>query len=97
MFEPEGERIVAAYYGVSVASLLSPLRRGLARPRHVAIFLAHEARLSTAAGIGRRFRRHHTVVIRSARKISRLAQQDADLAETLAELRRRIVAARSGA
>lgn len=79
---------VAAASGETIDDLRGPCRaRVLSRARQVAYLLGHEQRYSLAR-IGRAVGgRDHTTVLHGLRLVTRLAREDPDLAEMIAEAR----------
>jgi hypothetical protein len=73
-------RTVAKYYSVSVRDIVSHRRtRKLIRPRHVAMYLAHEGGRYSLAIIGGVLGRDHTTIMHACRRIVRLREQDPEL------------------
>ena len=77
------QRVVAEYYKIKVADLLSKRRsRSVARPRQVAMSLAKELTNHSLPEIGDAFGgRDHTTVLHACRKIAELRDSNMDLAE----------------
>jgi chromosomal replication initiator protein len=77
------KRIVAEYYKIKVADLLSKRRnRSVARPRQVAMALAKELTNHSLPEIGDGFGgRDHTTVLHACRKIKELRDTSADIRE----------------
>jgi chromosomal replication initiator protein len=84
------QKIVAEYYKIKVADLLSKRRnRSLARPRQLAMALAKELTNHSLPEIGNAFNgRDHTTVLHACRKIAELKETDADIAEDYINLLR---------
>lgn len=85
------QRAVAAHYGQSIGEMLSQRHTPrLARPRHIAMYLARELTPRSYPEIGRMFRRDHTTVMSGVSRISssRAADQglDADIRAISASL-----------
>jgi hypothetical protein len=73
-------RAVARYYSVSVRDIVSHRRtRRLIRPRHVAMYLAHERGRYSLAIIGGVLGRDHTTIMHACRRIAELRQHDPQL------------------
>lgn len=72
---------VAQQFNVRIAELqTSSRKRRIARPRQVAMYLAHRHTTASLPEIGRRLgNRDHTTVIHGIRQIERLRNIDADL------------------
>jgi hypothetical protein len=80
-------RTVAKYYGVSLTDLLSCRRgRSVARPRHVAMYLAKELTSFSLPAIGRMLDRDHSTVMHGCRRIATLRLEDAKLDAEISEL-----------
>lgn len=77
------QRVVAEYYKIKVADLLSKRRsRSIARPRQTAMSLAKELTNHSLPEIGDAFGgRDHTTVLHACRKIKDLLKTDLDLQE----------------
>ena len=77
------QRIVADYYKIKVADLLSKRRtRSVARPRQMAMALAKELTNHSLPEIGDAFGgRDHTTVLHACRKINELKESDASIRE----------------
>lgn len=84
------QRVVAEYYKIKVADLLSKRRsRSVARPRQVAMSLAKELTNHSLPEIGDAFGgRDHTTVLHACRKIKELKEEDADIREDVKNLLR---------
>ncbi|WP_442928481.1 chromosomal replication initiator protein DnaA [Microbulbifer epialgicus] len=84
------QRVVAEYYKIKVADLLSKRRsRSVARPRQVAMSLAKELTNHSLPEIGDAFGgRDHTTVLHACRKIRQLQESDADIREDVKLLTR---------
>ncbi|WKD49847.1 chromosomal replication initiator protein DnaA [Microbulbifer spongiae] len=84
------QRVVAEYYKIKVADLLSKRRsRSVARPRQVAMSLAKELTNHSLPEIGDAFGgRDHTTVLHACRKIRELQSSDADIREDVKLLTR---------
>ena len=83
-------RIVAEYYKIKVADILSKRRnRSIARPRQMAMTLAKELTNHSLPEIGDAFGgRDHTTVMHACRKINELRQCDSDIEEDYVNLLR---------
>lgn len=84
------QRIVAEYYKIKVADLLSKRRsRSVARPRQVAMALSKELTNHSLPEIGNAFGgRDHTTVLHGCRKIKELRENSADISEDYKNLLR---------
>jgi chromosomal replication initiator protein len=84
------QRIVAEYYKIKVADLLSKRRsRSVARPRQVAMALSKELTNHSLPEIGNAFGgRDHTTVLHGVRKIKELRETNADISEDYKNLLR---------
>ena len=84
-------RAVARYYSVSVRDIVSHRRtRRLIRPRHVAMYLAHERGRYSLAIIGGVLGRDHTTIMHACRRIAELRQHDPGLDREIRVLIRRV-------
>jgi chromosomal replication initiation ATPase DnaA len=83
------QRATAQHFGLTAEQLSSGDRAAVvARPRHVAMFLARQLTRSSAAEIGRRFGgRDHATVVHAARRIEELLARDAGLAASVDRIR----------
>ena len=80
-------RAVAKYYGVALVDLLSCRRsRSVARPRHVAMYLAKELTRHSLPAIGRMLDRDHSTIQHGCRKIATLRLEDPKLDAEIREL-----------
>jgi len=88
------QRVVADYYKIKVADLLSKRRsRSVARPRQMAMSLAKELTNHSLPEIGNAFGgRDHTTVLHACRKIKELRESDTDIAEDYKNLLRHLTA-----
>jgi len=88
------QKVVAAYYQLRVADLLSKRRtRNIARPRQMAMFLAKSLTQHSLPEIGDAFGgRDHTTVLHACRKIESLCETDARFREDRARLLRELTA-----
>lgn len=84
------QRIVAEYYKIKMAELLSKRRtRSIARPRQVAMALSKELTNHSLPEIGDAFGgRDHTTVLHACRKIKELQESNADIREDYSNLLR---------
>lgn len=84
------QKIVAEYYKVKVADLLSKRRtRSIARPRQIAMALAKELTNHSLPEIGDAFGgRDHTTVLHAHRKIAELKESNTDISEDFMNLLR---------
>lgn len=84
------QRIVAEYYKIKMADLLSKRRtRSIARPRQVAMALSKELTNHSLPEIGDAFGgRDHTTVLHACRKIKELQESSADIREDYKNLLR---------
>jgi chromosomal replication initiator protein len=85
-------RAVSVFYGFSKIELCSIRRHGpLVRARQVAAFLCKTLTLRTLPDIARRLGgRDHTTILHAVRKIARLIETDAVLAEEVNALKKAI-------
>lgn len=73
-------RTVAGYYGLTPEQLVGPSRvQRIARPRHLAMFLADQKMDIGPSALGRTFDRDHSTVIQAIRKIGRELHHDPEL------------------
>ncbi|MBN9289290.1 MAG: chromosomal replication initiation protein DnaA [Gammaproteobacteria bacterium 39-13] len=81
-------RMVAEYYKIKVADLLSKRRnRSVARPRQVAMTLCKELTNHSLPEIGDAFGgRDHTTVLHACRTIKKMRESDADIGEDFSNL-----------
>lgn len=88
------QRVVADYYKIKVADLLSKRRsRSVARPRQMAMSLSKELTNHSLPEIGNAFGgRDHTTVLHACRKIKELRETDTDIAEDYKNLLRHLTA-----
>lgn len=82
----------AIAYGLTVAELEGPRRlKAIARARHAAIFLCreilHEAPHGTLTAIGAQWRRDHTTILNSCRRIEELCRSDPAIVAELEKIR----------
>jgi chromosomal replication initiator protein DnaA len=86
------QRVVAEYYTIRVADLLSKRRsRSVTRPRHLAMALAKELTNHSLPEIGDAFGgRDHTTVLHACRKISELKESDRQIKEDYSKLLRNL-------
>lgn len=91
---PNIQKVVADYYGIKMAHLLSKSRkRSLARPRQVAMALAKELTDHSLPEIGHAFGgRDHTTVLHACRRIKQLRKEDPRLDDDWAKLVRALSA-----
>jgi chromosomal replication initiator protein len=84
------QRIVAEYYKIKMAELLSKRRtRSIARPRQLAMALSKELTNHSLPEIGDAFGgRDHTTVLHACRKIKELQESNADIREDYSNLLR---------
>ncbi|MGP1959386.1 MAG: chromosomal replication initiator protein DnaA [Arsenophonus sp. NC-TX2-MAG3] len=82
------QKIVAEYYKIKVADLLSKRRfRSVARPRQIAMALAKELTNHSLPEIGDAFGgRDHTTVLHACRKIEQLREESHDIKEDFSNL-----------
>lgn len=91
------QRVVAEYYDVRVADILSERRTAdVVRPRQMAMYLAKILTSNSISETARRFNRDHTTMIHAARKIERLIRTDEAIAADVSALREMIEGGRSG-
>lgn len=88
----EIQRTVADYYGLKQSDLTCERRtRALARPRHVAMYLAKQLTTRSYPDIGRRFGgRDHTTVLHAVKRIEELKAGDSALEADLEAITRRL-------
>jgi chromosomal replication initiator protein len=86
------QKTVAEHYGLKQQDLLCERRtRAVARPRHVAMYLAKSLTTRSYPDIGRRFGgRDHTTVLHAVKRIEALKAEDASLAGDLDVLTRKL-------
>ena len=84
------QKVVAEYYKIRVADLLSPRRsRTITRPRQIAMALAKELTTHSLPEIGDAFGgRDHTTVLHACRKVVELKDSDARINEDYSNLLR---------
>ncbi|MEE4245872.1 MAG: chromosomal replication initiator protein DnaA, partial [Kangiellaceae bacterium] len=84
------QKIVAEYYKIKVADLLSKRRsRSVARPRQMAMSLAKELTNKSLPEIGDAFGgKDHTTVLHACRKIKELKEENLDISEDFSNLLR---------
>lgn len=84
------QRVVAEYYNIKIADLLSPRRsRSVTRPRQVAMSLSKELTTHSYPEIGDGFSgRDHTTVLHACRKVTQLRDEDADFEQDYQNLHR---------
>jgi len=88
----EIQKVVADYFKLKQADLLSERRtRAVARPRHVAMYLAKQLTTRSYPDIGRRFGgRDHTTVLHAVKRIEELKATEAGLATDLEAITRKL-------
>ncbi len=88
----EIQKMVADYFKLKQADLLSERRtRAVARPRHVAMYLAKQLTTRSYPDIGRRFGgRDHTTVLHAVKRIEELKATDAGLVTDLETITRKL-------
>ncbi len=86
------QKTVADHYGLKQSDLLCERRtRAVARPRHVAMYLAKQLTTRSYPDIGRRFGgRDHTTVLHAVKRIEALKAEDPALAGDLDLLARKL-------
>ena len=86
------QKTVADHYGLKQADLLCERRtRAVARPRHVAMYLAKSLTTRSYPDIGRRFGgRDHTTVLHAVKRIEALKAEDPALAADIELLARKL-------
>ena len=86
------QKTVADHYGLKQSDLLCERRtRAVARPRHVAMYLAKQLTTRSYPDIGRRFGgRDHTTVLHAVKRIEALKAEDPTLANDLDLLARKL-------
>jgi chromosomal replication initiator protein len=88
----EIQKVVAEHYSLKQADLLCEKRtRAIARPRHVAMYLAKQLTTRSYPDIGRRFGgRDHTTVLHAVKRIDALKLEDMALAADIDVLTRKL-------
>jgi len=88
----EIQKAVADYFNLKQADLLSERRtRAVARPRHVAMYLAKQLTTRSYPDIGRRFGgRDHTTVLHAVKRIEELKTTEPGLATDLETITRKL-------
>jgi chromosomal replication initiator protein len=88
----EIQKVVADYFKLKQADLLSERRtRAVARPRHVAMYLAKQLTTRSYPDIGRRFGgRDHTTVLHAVKRIEELKTTEPGLATDLEAITRKL-------
>jgi len=88
----EIQKVVADYFKLKQADLLSERRtRAVARPRHVAMYLAKQLTTRSYPDIGRRFGgRDHTTVLHAVKRIEELKTTEPSLATDLETITRKL-------
>jgi len=88
----EIQKVVADYFKLKQADLLSERRtRAVARPRHVAMYLAKQLTTRSYPDIGRRFGgRDHTTVLHAVKRIEELKATEPGLATDLETITRKL-------
>jgi chromosomal replication initiator protein len=88
----EIQKTVADYFKLKQADLLSERRtRAVARPRHMAMYLAKQLTTRSYPDIGRRFGgRDHTTVLHAVKRIEALKATEAGLATDLETITRKL-------
>jgi chromosomal replication initiator protein len=86
------QKAAAEHFGLKQADLISERRtRAVARPRQAAMWLAKQLTTRSLPDIGRRFGgRDHTTVLHAVRRIDELRASDAQLAQDLEALMRKL-------
>ena len=83
---------VAQHYNVSVEDIDGPRRyAAIVRPRHVATYLAYRLTPHSTLVLGRLFKKDHTCVINSKKKVETWIATDQDFASLLEDLKRQIL------
>jgi chromosomal replication initiator protein len=84
------QKIVAEYYKIRTADLLSPKRtRSITRPRQIAMALARELTKHSLPEIGNAFGgRDHTTVLHATNKVKSLREEDTSVEEDYKNLMR---------
>jgi hypothetical protein len=87
----EIQRAVADYFGIeSTLMTAADMRRCVAHPRQVAMYLASELTGQSIAEIGRRFGRDHTTVLYAIKAVKARAENDDQAAFDVTLLRERL-------
>ena len=82
------QRIVAAYFNISVDNILSTRRSAeLMVPRQIAIYLSSQTTRLSLVQIGRQFERDHTTVIHAIHRVKDRISVDEEFCARVAELR----------
>ena len=82
---------VAAYFGFHPRLMTSAERgRNIARPRQIAMFLAHELTGKSLPDIGKLFNRDHTTVLHAIREVPKRMYADAEVLLDVEVLRERL-------
>ncbi len=86
------QRSTARYYQISLADMVSRRRaRAIARPRHVAMYLAKILTARSLPEIGRQFGgRDHSTVVHALRRIEQLRRTNPEIDAAIETLRRRL-------
>jgi chromosomal replication initiator protein len=86
---PRIQQVVAAHFGLKTSALRSNRRvRSIVFPRQIAMFLCRELTDSSLPEIGRHFGgKDHTTVLHSCTKVTRLEENDEQVARLLWQLR----------
>lgn len=84
------QRVVAEYYNIKIADLLSPRRsRSVTRPRQIAMSLSKELTTHSYPEIGDGFSgRDHTTVLHACRKVKQLRDENTDFEQDYQNLHR---------
>jgi chromosomal replication initiator protein len=88
------KRLVAGFYGIHEMHMTSAQRdKSVARPRQVAMYLAHELTGHSYSNIGRLFgKRDHTTVMHACKRIPELMEDNDCFAAQVEFLRERLAA-----
>ncbi len=85
------QKVVAEYYNVKLADMHSGRRiRNIARPRQIAMYLCKILTQKSLPDIGKKFGRDHSTVIHANKRIEELLITDAQIAEDVNILIRRL-------
>ena len=83
------QNVVSNYFNIALSEMLSQRRsRPLARPRHIAKYLAKKKTTRSLPEIARRFaNRDHTNVIHAVKTITRLSEQDDEMKKNINQIK----------
>ena len=79
---------VAKHFNISIVEMLSKLRSiSIIFPRQIAMYLSHVLTPHSSGYIGKMFARDHTTTLHAVRKIKKLIEADAAVAEQIETLK----------